>query len=489
MPLLPLDIPPGVYANGTDYQASGRWLDASLVRWIDGTMRPVGGWADRGVTATGKPPRAAFAWEDNSGDKWIALGMYDELNVINASDVISDITPAGLTGGTEDAAATTGFGAGTFGSGFYGTPITSSTINAATTWSLDNWGQNLVACSDADGTLYEWTLNTASAAAAISNAPTSCLGLVVTAERFLFALGAGGDPKKVQWSDREDNTAWTPAATNEAGDQILQTSGEIMQGLAARGQTVILTSTDAWAATYQGPPFVYGFERVGGACGSIGRRAACSVNGQVFWMGYGSFFMYAGGSVQEIPCDVADKVFRNLNTAQSSKVYAVANSAFNEIWWFYPVSVECDSYVTYNYREGHWSTGTIDRTAGVDRGVFAGPVWFSSGGDVYSHETGNNYGGAEVYAESGPISIGQGDQVMNVTHLYPDEGTQGDVTAVFKTRFYPNGTEYEYGPYTMSNPTSVRFTGRQIRMRVTGNTLSDWRMGIPRIDAKAMGRR
>ena len=43
--------------------------------------------------------------------------------------------------------------------------------------------------------------------------------------------GAGGNPRKVQWSDREDNTLWTPAATNEAGDLELNTSGQIMAGI------------------------------------------------------------------------------------------------------------------------------------------------------------------------------------------------------------------------------------------------------------------
>ena len=78
---------------------------------------------------------------------------------------------------------------------------------------------------------------------------------------------------------------------------------------------------------------------------------------------------------------------------------------------------------------------------------------------------------------------------MQVTELIPDEKTQGDVQAKFKTRFYPNASESEYGPFTMSNPTSVRFQGRQVRMRVEGNTASDWRVGIMRIDARAGSKR
>ena len=73
--------------------------------------------------------------------------------------------------------------------------------------------------------------------------------------------------------------------------------------------------------------------------------------------------------------------------------------------------------------------------------------------------------------------------------MIPDEKSQGDVNAVFKTRFYPNGTEREYGPYSMSNPTSVRFTGRQVRMRIEGQRFSDWRVGINRVDVVDGGRR
>jgi hypothetical protein len=94
-----------------------------------------------------------------------------------------------------------------------------------------------------------------------------------------------------------------------------------------------------------------------------------------------------------------------------------------------------------------------------------------------------------VFAETGPISLGVGDAVLAATELIPDEKTQGDVTATFRTRFHPNDTLRSYGPYSMANPTSVRFTGRQIQMRVDGARLADWRVGVMRIDAQAGGRR
>jgi len=621
MPLIPLEIPPGQYRNGTDFQSSGRWRDGNLVRFHEGSLRPVGGWRQRGSVDIAGVVRTIVAWEDNSSNRRLALGTHSSLLAMSAGNTVIDITPAGFTSGRVDATISVGFGAGVYGVQTYGTPREDTgTILPATTWSLDNWGEYLVGCTADDGKLYEWDLTTTAGAEivtnggfasgaswttgaswtiaagvatfsgtaatgdeleqtyasstfeigktyrisfafatstagsvrvkfvgdttlvnqvfttagtktvdfladstdgtltfelgtatgdtetftidnvsiklqprayVIDNAPTSCSALMVTEERFLFAFGAGGNPRKVQWSDREDNTVWAPAATNEAGDIEIQTNGTILRGLRTRGQALILTDQDAHTATYQGPPFVYGFERVGTSCGVIAANAAASVDQGVIWMGRRSFFVYAGGAVQELPSDVSDYVFSDFNNDQRSKVHAVVNSRWGEIWWFYPsqASTECDRYVIYDFAQNVWATGNIERTAGVDRGVFAQPMWIDPDGILYEHEVGYNYGGQSPFCESGPISLGVGDQVMSVRQLLPDERTLGDVTATFKTRFYPTSTERSYGPYTMANPTSVRFTGRQVRMRVDGNAATDWRVGIMRVDAVAGGLR
>jgi hypothetical protein len=133
--------------------------------------------------------------------------------------------------------------------------------------------------------------------------------------------------------------------------------------------------------------------------------------------------------------------------------------------------------------------GTIDRCAGVDRGVFSAPIWVSAAGAIYDHEIGYLHDSGDVYAESGPISFGNGDRVMVATSLIPDEKTQGQCSVTFKTRFHPNDTESEHGSYSMANPTDVRFTGRQVRMRVTGTEGVGWRWGIPRLEARPGGRR
>ena len=492
MALIPLDIPPGQYRNGTDFQASNRWRDASLVRWHDGSMRPVGGWTIRKASAFASAPRAMLSWLDNSSDSYLAAGTYNKLYYVNPSHTVYDITPVGLTSGNLNASLNLGYGGGFYGHDNWGSAPTSSGVyDEATTWSLDTWGEYLMACSSKDGKIYEWQLNTGVKAQVVANAPVSNKGIVVTEERFVFALGAGGNPRKVAWCDQENNTSWTASATNQAGDFELQTTGQIMAGLRMRGRTLILTDNDAHVASYSGAPFVYGFERVGTACGLASRRGAIAIDEGAFWMGKGGFFQFDGSVAREIPCEVSDYVFDSLNPSQISKVYAVHNSQHGEIWWFYPAdsSNENDRYVVLDYKEGHWSTGELDRTAGIDQGVFNNPIWVDASGNLYNQETGYTHGSTKPYAESGSISLGNGDSIMKVTQLIPDEKTQGQVEVTFKTRFYPNDTETSHGAFTLGNPTDVRFQGRQVRIKVQGTGNENWRSGVMRIEANPGGRR
>jgi len=209
-----------------------------------------------------------------------------------------------------------------------------------------------------------------------------------------------------------------------------------------------------------------------------------------FWMSRTGFWMY-DGSIKPLPSDVGDYVYRNMNNSQSSKTYAVHKGEFGEVWWFYASvnSNEVDSYVIYNYREGHWNIGLLPRTCGTGRGAFDKPILVSVDGYLYEHEVGFDYDSEVLFCESGPVQIGNGDSLMAVRELIPDELNQGDVTATFKTKFYPNGAESSFGPYSMANPTSVRFTARQVKMRIDSNGNNNWRVGTMRVDAVTNGRR
>lgn len=489
--LIPLSFPPGVYRAGTEYQSKGRFYDANLVRWFEGNLRPIGGWRTKSAsTITGKG-RAVLTWLTNLSVSWIGVATESHLYAMSKSGTLSDITPAGFTSGSADAAFVGGYGVGLYGAGDYGTPRPdASTLTPASMWTLDTWGEYLVGCMAADGKIYQWTLNTGTPAAAVSGAPTGCRAVVVTSERFMFALGASANPRTVKWSDQEDNTQWTASSTTKAGDFDLQTSGQLMCGKRLRGSTLLLTDVDAHTATYIGSPFYYAFERVGTNCGIASPNACVVIDGQAFWMGPNGFWSF-DGYVKRMSCDVSDYVFSDINVDQISKAHAVHNSAFGEVWWFYPSagSTEIDRYVFWNYRENHWSIGKLARLSGIDRGASAYPLMVGNDSLVYEHEVGFSYDGVLPYAETGPMELGEGDNVVCCRQLIPDERTSGQVTASFKTRFWPNATETSFGPYSLASPTNIRFTGRQVKVRYTAVSATDWRVGVPRIEAVPGGLR
>lgn len=449
------------------------------------------------VRKKGRQSRGAHAWTALDGSPYLAAGSYNRLVVLNGSGTVYDITPNSFTAGTEIATENLGYGGKTYGQGFYGVERERNYSTApATTWSLDNWGEDLVACSDADGKLYDWDKSAfdsdpTTIAAQVTNAPTDNSAIVVTAERFVFCLGAGGNTRKVQWCDRENLTVWSPQVTNEAGDLELQTPGDLMAGCRVRGRTLLLTTTDCWTATYQGPPIVFGFQKIGDSCGLVGRNMLSSVGPAAFWMGNNNFFVYDGSTAQVLPCEVHDKVFTEMNRDKLSHGWCVSNQKYNEVWWFYPgeSADEPTRYVAYDYREQHWLIGSLTRVTGDDSGSFDDPLWVGDDGKVYRQELGYGHGGSEVFLESGPINFADGENVARVTELIPEEKTQGDVSLTFKTRFYPNDSETTHGPFNPANPTSVRFTGRQLRMRIVGDAGQNWRLGDVRLRVTNGGQR
>jgi hypothetical protein len=497
MPYLPLNIPPGVFRNGTAYQSKGRWYEANLVRWKDGQLRPIGGW--QRITPTAQDGRIAglITWRDNEQGRWAGIGINDKLIAYN-NDIFIDITPEDFPPGRVNSVYGLGFGSDKYGIDAYGTErAATGLVLEAATWSFDTWGENLVACAPHDGKIYEWVTTDSNPddAEQIVGSPEQVRGIIVTEERHLVAFGADGDLRKVQWSSQEDNTDWTPSATNTAGDLQLVTTGLYQASRRLPGQIIVWTDADVHVMRYVGPPFVYGIERAGSGCGIVGPNAHMAFNNAVAWMGDKGFFVF-DGMVKPLPCDVNDYVFSDINMFQSAKITAGHLAELGEIWWFYPSrnSIENNRYVIWNYREGHWTIGNLGRTAWVDSGAFPYPIAAAPDGHLYQHEQGWTDNGAtrvgQVYVKSAPLELGEGDRVMSVRQLIPDGCLNVEACArvSFEVRQTPQGPATTYGPYTFDRPdgyADARFTGRQAALTVEATQDAPFRFGKMRLDAVA----
>jgi hypothetical protein len=500
--LIPLRLPPGVFKNGTTYQAQGRWHTADLIRWPEKIMVPWGGWQK--VQKTGSVDidvseriTDIFAWRDNSGKPRLAYGTPTKFYTF-IEGVENEATPlSGFTTGNADASTTTGnYGQGAYGTGNYGAgDPTLTTITEAQTWQIQAFGEDLVALAYSDGDILWWDTSAGGDLSIPAGAPTNNAGLVVTPERFLFALGAGGDVRTVAWPDRESLTDWTPSGSNEAGDFPLSTNGKLLTGRASKNETLLWTDVDLWAARYIGGTLVYSFTRIGDQCGAVSRKSMAMVDTNAFWMGHRGFFVY-DGFVKGLESDVADYVFSDINSLQASKIVATTVAEMREVIWFYPSSGsnENDRYVSYNWENGTWSIGNLERTSGVDRGIYTYPMMSDAQGRIYDHERGTSRldtdDSTELVpdAESGPVEIQNGDAVSEILNIIPDENTLGDVELSIFTSYFPTEDEVENGPYTAAKQTNVRLNARQVRLKLS-EVNPNWRFGIPRLEIMPGGRR
>jgi len=293
-----------------------------------------------------------------------------------------------------------GWGTSTWNVETWGTErTTSSVVLDPGSWSLDNFGQVLVA-TITNGKTFTWDAGATSARTiraststsgfSTSNNPTaSRLTQVSDRDRHLFHFGtettigdtSTQDPMFIRFSNQEDLNTYTPTSTNTAGTFRLDKGNRIVGAVSGKDYTLVLTDSSAYVIQFVGPPFTFSVRQVGTNCGLIGQHALTYSDGKVFWMsGEGGFFVF-DGTVKSLPCLVEDFVFTDtgdnlgINYDASDVIYAEHNTLYGEVNWFYPKSgaTQIERCVTYNYGENLWTTSSLARTTYVDTGVFDVP--------------------------------------------------------------------------------------------------------------------
>jgi hypothetical protein len=430
-----------------------------------------------------------------------------------------------------------GWGTDTWSAGAWGeeSSVTNVTLDPGS-WSLDNYGQLLVA-TVRNGATYTWNPSTAGAldirATVVANAPTaSLMSLVSDRDRHLFLMGTEttiGSPSTqnkmfIRFSNQEDINVWNPTATNTAGTFLLDQGNEIITAVQGKDYVLVLTDQAAYQIQFVGPPFTFSIRQVGSNCGCLGQHAAVFAQGAVFWMGFGGgFFMY-DGTVKQLPSLVEDFVFTTqgdalgINYNANQIAYGYHNSLYNEVGWYYAASgsQQINRNVVFNFLEQTWTTGSLARTSYNDAQTYALPyatqftintipsfptingATNTYGSSKYwAHEIGVNEVDANgvstaitSYIQSGDYDLdvqqgmaGDGENIMRVSRFIPDfKNLSGNAKITMFFRNYPNQAEQSdsngpliTGPFTCNSTTtfvSTRVRGRQVSLKIENDAVN-----------------
>ena len=392
-----------------------------------------------------------------------------------------------------------------------------------TQWSLDNWGEDIVA-NRRKGSIYYWDtdlsttpLRATLVSGATNSTPTTVNSVIVSPnDRHLIALGSNSfnttasptgsfDPMTVRWSDQEDYTNWVPSVSSTSGEVILADGTKIVGGVRSRNAINIWTDNSLWTMQYVGLPFIFRMQQMGTNCGLISQHAGVDYDGRAVWMGYDNFYMF-DGQVRSLPCTVRRYIFERLNMSQKDKIFAGINSEFKEIVWLYPStdSTDCDSYVIWSPDENYWTYGSGIFTTFADKAVFGNTITTGisdSKNYLFNNEPNGLYTAEGVaissFIESADFDMQDGNEIMFLSRVIPDFTiNDGSLTFSIKTKDFPeSGTSREkpVPPHTVTEDTTkidLRARGRQGRVRVSCNsTGTSWRWGSIRLAIQPDGRR
>ena len=469
-----------------------------------------------------------------------------------ASDTISGITRGQLgtadvthTNGTTvtDASNYTGWGSAV---------LASTTTLEPGLWSLDNYGDVLVA-TIANGKTFTWNSSiaarlttrasqTTAGFETTDNPVASRLTLISPTTRHLIHFGTcttlndedTQDDMFIRFSTIEAINEYDIKATNTAGSFRLQDGTKIVGAVNAKETILVWTDNALYTMKFVGAPFTFGFEQVGTNCGLIGKNAAVEIDGIAYWMSNSGFFAF-DGTVKTLPCSVEDYVFNDIDTTKGQQISAGLNNLYTEVTWWYPTqgSSYVDKSVVYNYTNeigqlalGNWyinNSSTSMRTSWIDSLIYPNPYATKYNNTetgtfptvigqtglgqtvLFEQETGTdqiNPDGSTttltsfVQSFDFPLQKDQGEIFLSMRRFLPDfkvlTGTN-QITLGITNWPSQTTTNSTYSPFIIDSSTefvSTRARGRYGSIKIENiNSGENWRFGTFQIDVQPDGRR
>jgi hypothetical protein len=426
----------------------------------------------------------------------------------------------------------TGWGSSFWGSGTWG--FGAESTESLRLWSQSNFGEDLI-FGPRGGAIYYWDATSGTSSRGVllsslggaSGVPTVQNYILISdISRFVFCFGANPigsvtqDPMVVRWSDQEDATNWTPAATNQAGSLRFSRGTEIVTAAQSRQEVLVWTNSSLYSMQYVGAPEVWTAQLVGENISIASQNSVAYSNGVAYWMGRDKFYKY-DGRTQPLICNLRKFIFDDLNPAQYDQVFAGTNESYHEVWWFYcsSNSTAVDKYVIYNYIENVWYYGTMARTAWLDSGLREYPLAATYSNNLVNHEIGVDDAetatpqAIHAFVASAEFDLDDGHQFMFIWRMLPDIRFDGSTaenpSAVMTLLPLANSGSGYNSPLSeggsnagtvirtatlpieqYTGQVNVRVRGRQLAIKVESTDLGvTWQLGVPRADMRSDGRR
>jgi len=217
---------------------------------------------------------------------------------------------------------------------------------------------DVVIGTDNSSKLQAWTLGTSTAFADLSaSAPvakyvTVVRDFVVVANTF---ESSKQEQYRVRWSGLNDETVWTPSATNQADYQDIADGGQIM-GIRGGEFGLVLLERSIHRMSYIGSPLIFQFD-------NISRNKGCMVSGSIaqyqgitFFLSDDGFYMCDGQQVIPIGSEKVDRWFLDdVSENDYPTMSAAVDPVRKLILWNYKSKDGSRKLMAYNFTTKKWT--------------------------------------------------------------------------------------------------------------------------------------
>ena len=371
----------------------------------------------------------------------------------------------------------------------------------------DVWGFALVAglpiLTNGKDAIWKWA-SYAGVLTALSGAPTygkrisSCMHRLVVSN---LSEGGYAYTGRIRWTEVGNPENWTMDLTNKSGYFDLmgyETGVEAFQNIKAQqtdgGKMYFFTERGLWVSDlYQAPkPFLI----AGKEAEILSPRAACMVDGVLYWIGKTDVFTSTGHSRKPIGLPIRNDLFYNLNKSSGIQAsFTFHNRVNREIWFCIPTgsSTVADTAYVYNYELDNWTIVDVDFLCASESDLLTLPYDIVGNrlGEITQLDTGDNgydAGAATAingFVETGDLDFKAPDFVKRVSDVIAEVALQTGVNELmiqvgFRNRLSDDIRWSDPAPFTIGVSDSCDFNffrkdGKYVRLRFSTDQLdSPW---------------
>jgi hypothetical protein len=228
---------------------------------------------------------------------------------------------------------------------------------STTWWDMVQFGNVMIAANDKD-VLQSWNLTSSSAFANLSaSAPIAKFVTVVRDFVVAANIGGGTNPTRVQWSDLNDETDWTPAATSQSDYQDMADGGNIT-GLTGGEFGLVLMERAVARMTYSGSPYFFQFDIISRNLGCMEPGSVAQYGNMTYFLSDNGFYACDGQNLMPIGAEKVDRFFQtDSNDSYLNEMSTAIDPIRKLVVWEYRNNDEEQALLIYNWQTQRWSYG------------------------------------------------------------------------------------------------------------------------------------